>query len=173
VKALPLLLAMLLLAGCGGSGASVVTVTRAAAPGRSCAKVTDSMLLCERPKTREYTTSFFVRGADGRLSSLPVENPPREPAGHWVTAYLSPDGKTLLAQWSGECETPSAYFVAAVGGTPRALADRGDESLAHGWTGDGRAIVEFPKGVCGGTAGPPGLYLVSLDGARRLLAPLQ
>ena len=166
-------LAVALLAGCGGSAASIVTVTKTAAPARACSTIGDSLIqLCQSRRTREYTTVFYVRRGE-RLAALPVTKPPGSKVGHWVTAYLSPDRKTLLAQWSAECEVPVAYFVAARGGTPRALSTGAEESVAHGWTGDGRAIVEFPKGVCGGTAGRPGLYLVSVDGARRLLTPTQ
>jgi hypothetical protein len=165
------LLALLLLAGCGGSGTSVVTVTRAAAPTPSCSTVSDSAIrLCERPTAREYTTAFYVRRGE-RLAALPITDPPRAKAGHWVTAYLSPDHKTLLAQWSAECEVPIAFFVAARGGVPRSLSAGDQSSIAHGWTADGRAIVDFPSGPCSGTASRPGLYLVSLDGTRRLIAP--
>ncbi len=165
------LLALLLLAGCGDSGTSVVTVTRAAAPTPSCSTVSDSAIrLCERPAAREYTTAFYVRRGE-RLAALPITDPPRAKAGHWVTAYLSPDHKTLLAQWSAECEVPIAFFVAARGGVPRSLSAGDRESIAHGWTSGGRAIVEFPNGPCGGGTSRPGVYLVSLDGTRQLIAP--
>ena len=89
MRRLPLL-AVLLLAGCGGSAASVVTVTSAAAPFSSCSRINDSPIqLCERPTAREYTTAFFARRGE-RLVALPIENPPGSKAGHWVTAYLSP-----------------------------------------------------------------------------------
>ena len=172
MKSLPLL-AVVLLAGCGGSAASIVTVTRTAAPFSSCSRIDESLIqLCERPAARGYTTAFFARCGE-RLVALPVEHPPGSKVGHWVTAYLSPDSKTLLAQWSAECEEPQAFFVAAAGGVPRALAGRSDVSIGHGWTSGGRAIVEFPRGTCGGTASRPGMYLVSLDGTRQFVAPAQ
>lgn len=166
------LLGVLLLAGCGGSASSVVTVTvtKAAAPQRSCTRIVDSPIqLCELRGAREYTTAFFATRR-GRLVALPIEHPPGSKVGHWVTAFLSPDRKTLLAQWSAECEVPIAYFVAARGGVPHALSTGAQDSIAHGWTVDGRAIVDFPSGPCGATARQPGLYLVSLDGSRRLVA---
>ena len=166
------LLGVLLLAGCGASPTSVVTVTTPVAPSRSCSKVSDLIVLCERPAAQGYTTAFYVRRGE-RLSALHIGKPPGSKFGHWVTAFLSPDRKTLLAQWSAECEVPIAYFVPARGGVPRALTEENDESLAHGWTSDGRAIVEFPHGPCGGGASRPGLYLVSLDGTRRLLTAAQ
>jgi hypothetical protein len=169
VRRLPLL-AVLLLAGCGGSAASVVTVTKTAPSPRSCSRIEESpIVLCHRTAARFYTTAFY-RTRDRRLVALPIAHPPGSKVGHWATAYVSPDRKTLLAQWSAECETPQAFFVAAAGGVPRALGGRSDESIAHGWTSDGRAIVEFPHGVCGGTVRRPGVYLVSLDGTRQFLA---
>jgi hypothetical protein len=167
------LLAVLVLAGCGGSAASVVTVTRTAPAPRSCSRIEESPIaLCRLMKAREYTTAFYVTRR-GRLVPLPIGHPPGSKVGHWVTAYISPDRKTLLAQWSAECEVPIAFFVAARGGVPRALSDGNQESIAHGWTGDGRAIVDFPSGPCSGTAERPGLYLVSLDGTRQFLAAAQ
>jgi hypothetical protein len=167
------LLAVALLAGCGGSAASIVTVTRTAAPVNSCSRIGESLIqICERQVAGEYRSSFYVRHGE-RLDALPIEHPPGSKVGHWVTAYLSPNNKTLLAQWSAECEEPQAFFVASAGGVPRSLADRSDVSIAHGWTSDGRAIVEFPRGTCGGTASRPGMYLVSLDGTRQFVAPAQ
>jgi hypothetical protein len=168
-----------LLAGCGGTETSVVTVTKtisAAPPPGACSSISQSStLLCERRGRRAHETAFYVRRRGGNLVPLPIHKPPGAKAGHWATAFLSPNRKTLLAQWSAECEVPLAFFVSARGGVPRVVSGERDwveapESVAHGWTGDGRAIVEFLRGACGGTAGRPGLYLVSLDGTQQFLA---
>jgi hypothetical protein len=161
------------LAGCGATTTTLVTVTRTvtSAPPRACASIGESgTYLCDVPGATQRTTAFYVRRS-GRFIGIGVRKPPGSRVGHWAAAYRSPDGKTLLAQWSAECEIPNAYFVAARGGTPRPVSSGHEESIAHGWTSDGRAIVEFPRGVCGGTASQPGLYLVSLDGKRELVAP--
>jgi len=172
------LLGAVVLAGCGGERTVTATVTVAlrGAPAHACSSISESpILLCEL-RTRSFTTAFFVRRR-ARLLPLTVLRPPRARVGHWATAYLSPDRKTLLAQWSAECEVPIAFFVSARGGVPRAVSGERDwfdapTSIARGWTSDGRAIVEFPQGVCSGSADRPGLYLVSLDGDRRLLTTL-
>jgi hypothetical protein len=74
------------------------------------------------------------------------------PAGFWVPnrLYRSPDRRTLLGQWSGACETQTAYLVAGATGKIRAVFAakvRGIymtyESTAHGWTADGRARVRL------------------------------
>lgn len=156
-----LLLAAVACAGCGGVRTEVET--RTVATTRTCARISESpIVLCEF-RTPRFRTRFFVT-RNARLVPLAVESP--SPIGHWVTAYLSPDRKTLLAQWSAECEVPVAYFVPARGGTPRPVAAAGTESVAQGWAPDGRAIVDFPKGACGSGLDRPGLYLVSLDGKR-------
>jgi hypothetical protein len=85
--------------------------------------------------------------------------------GHWADAWLSPDGRTLLAQWSAECEIPIAFFVDAERGSMRPVTGeqrwaKAPESIALGWAADGRARVRLTKGYCGGTKHPPGVYLV-------------
>jgi hypothetical protein len=41
-----------------------------------------------------------------------------EPAGgsgYWKKLELSPDGRTFLGQWVGECKTEQAFFIPASG----------------------------------------------------------
>ena len=84
--------------------------------------------------------------------------------GHWEDAWLSPDGRTLLAQWYAECEVPSAFFVPADGGRPRSVTGggwrRAPESTALGWLADGRARVRLGKSACGTSAPEPGVYAI-------------
>lgn len=95
--------------------------------------------------------------------------------GHWAWAALGPDGKTILAQWSAECEVPIAFFVDVESGSPTPVTGEADwarspESLALGWTTDGRAIVFMPKRApCGSGARSPGVYLYSVPGEAELL----
>jgi hypothetical protein len=82
--------------------------------------------------------------------------------------WLSPDGKTLLLQWSGECETPSAWFASANGGQLRPVAgNAADESVALGWTNAGRAVVVFPRAACGYGIVRAGIYLVEPSNDRK------
>jgi hypothetical protein len=124
-----------------------------------------------RPLSFHYAIcgSRFVR--DGK--KLAIGEPPGAIVGHWSKAYLSPDGRTFLAQWSAECEVPFAFLVPARGGVPRVVTGEADwakapQSTADGWTGDGRAIVEVWRGDCG-LRGGRGLYLVARDGTRRAI----
>jgi len=90
--------------------------------------------------------------------------------GHWVSVKRSPDGRTLLLQWSAECESPVAYLADADGRRLRLIArDAATESVALGWARDGRAVVSFPQGGCGGTYSRPGTYLVDPASRRATL----
>ena len=70
-------------------------------------------LYCHTRKTGDRGSFYFVGRGD-----IPIDLPTKSPAGHWSGGYLSPDGRTLLAQWSAECEVPFAFFVSSRGGTP-------------------------------------------------------
>lgn len=92
--------------------------------------------------------------------------------GWWVYALPSPDGSRLLAQWSGECEVPHAFFidgrsVITVDGFER-IGPAAD-SWALGWTRDGRAVVSLSGGACSTAFSRPGVYLVSGPGDGELL----
>ncbi len=105
---------------------------------------------------------------------IPGEDIP--PAGFWRWAMLSPDGATLLAQWSGECEIPNALFIDLAGGlmtpvTGEESIATAPESFALGWTPGGDAVVLVWGGLCG-NAGPPGVYLIPPGGAPSLIYAL-
>jgi len=130
------------------------------------------ILLCGSARSRSKMPQAIVERAGGKIIvRVPVKSPaPTTPAvGHWAAVRLSPDGRTLLAQWSAECETPQAFLVTRRTGSVRRLGGTADNSIALGWTSRARALVHFPMGVCGGTyRGGPGVYAV--DGRRlRLL----
>jgi hypothetical protein len=108
---------------------------------------------------------------------LPSHKPAGAKVGHWERVYPSPDGKTLLAQWSAECEVPVAFFASGRDGPVRPVVGRSlrdaPVSVADGWTQDGRAIVEFPAAACGAGIHKPGIYFVALDGTRTFVQPLK
>lgn len=91
-------------------------------------------------------------------------------AGRWRYAYR--DGDRMLAQWSGECEIPTAYWIQddsmrIVTGETR-LA-RAPESLALGWSSSGDAIVLLGEGACGQSGNPPGIYRFTAPGQGTLV----
>jgi hypothetical protein len=87
--------------------------------------------------------------------------------GHWASVVPSPDGQTLLGQWSGECEVPAAFFIPNDGEARSVWAPNWPEAqdtLALGWAPDGRAVI-FLMGDfgCGEPAPDEGVYLVDLN----------
>jgi hypothetical protein len=171
-----LALIVLVLAGCGGGDEPVVERQPSPAWGPRDCTVLERYRVCYHSDVRgaasirraiEYRTGETWR----RLPvALPMQRPGQPVVGHWRWAAESPDGGTLLAQWSAECEIPVAFFVPAAGGKPRAVArDRYGPatSTALGWTTDGRAIVELPSLGCGGKPRRPGVYLIAPDTGER------
>jgi hypothetical protein len=114
----------------------------------------------------------LVGGRRKRLAG-PAAIAPRGPPGYWVYARVAPDRRTLLAQWSGECESPAAFMIDGnrrlrrVGAASR---HEGPESRALGWSPSGRAVVDFPAGTCGaGYRGGAGVFSLGFDSASRLI----
>lgn len=142
----------------------------------------EAVRLCFEPNANDHGRFVLASGTTAR--ELAVSPPGPTPtasdagkAGHWAWAAVSPDEKTLLAQWSGECEVPLAFLVDLANGIPTPVTGESDwaqspMSVVFGWTTDGRAIVFLPQGGgCGGGASPPGVYLYSQAGEGDLLFP--
>lgn len=89
--------------------------------------------------------------------------------GHWRSAAPSPDGRWILATWSGECESPTAFLVPTDGDAPTVTIDGrpglqgATESAGIGWAPDGSAVVQLGTGVCGAAAEEPGVHLLDPD----------
>jgi hypothetical protein len=103
-----------------------------------------------------------------------VEGHPELRSGWWVYALPSPDGSRLLAQWSGECEVPNAFFiegrsVLTVDGFPRITPAA--DSWALGWTSDGRGVALLSGGPCSSPFARPGVYLLEGPGEGEFLVP--
>ncbi len=93
-------------------------------------------------------------------------------SGHWRYAYRSGTG-TVLAQWSDECAAPTAFWKEP-GRRPEVITGGHDsrdapESMALGWSPDGRAIVQLGAGACGTSGDPPGIYSFAAPGEGTLL----
>jgi hypothetical protein len=117
--------------------------------------------------------SLLLRTTSGNVLAL-VPPPPHSTGGHWRFAFPSPDGSRLLLYWSGECESPTAFFASAQGGDATSADGAGDwrgrpESAALGWTADGRALVLFGPGACAGGTQPAGVYAVDGHGTNTLI----
>ena len=115
--------------------------------------------LLRRPLKHDATDGL------SQLQTLPRP----ERIGHWRFALPGPSGR-LLAQWSGECETPTVYVVDP-GRPPRLVSPPGQHlnAYARGWTRTGLPVVEFPEAPCGQGLPSPGLYAETSPQRYRLL----
>jgi hypothetical protein len=140
------LLLVILAAGCGGSKEShkpaVPAVQTTCVDGincggtpntyRHCTSVSRGFRACtayppngrERSKVERRTTSGWVIVV--RPRDVPI-------SGWWRRVIASPDRKTLLGQWSGDCEIQTTYIIRV--GAGRARPSRGrNRSLLAGVT---------------------------------------
>jgi hypothetical protein len=100
------------------------------------------VLLCGRIEHGTLLPTSVEELVDGRRKRLagPAEVAPRGPAGYWVYARVAPDRRTMLVQWSGECESPVAFLITRnrrlrpVGATTRRTPP---ESRTMGWSPTG------------------------------------
>jgi hypothetical protein len=140
----------------------------------------EALKLCFKPNANDHGRFVLASGTTAR--ELAVSPPGPTPTGtgagkvgHWAWAAVSPDKKTLLAQWSAECEVPLAFLVDLADGAPAPVTGESDwaespESVALGWTTDGRAIAFLPHGpACGSGVERPGIYLYRAPGSGKLL----
>lgn len=137
-------------------GRSPATPSADALAGCAPIRGEDGLAICDDGDTIE---SLQPGGQRRVLARAPYS------AGHWAYALLSPT--QLLAQWSGECESPSAWLVPASGGKPRPVftgaEGRPAESVALGWHGE-RPVVHLWSGICGAGVEGPGVYLLGERG---------
>ncbi|MDP9342395.1 MAG: hypothetical protein M3Q23_09950 [Actinomycetota bacterium] len=137
-------------------------------------RLPDSWVLACWPSGPGHPSWIGVLGPRGGVRRLvPAPRGPGGQAalGHWEGAEASPDGSTLLLQWSGECEVPTAYLAPASGGRPRAVVHGRPpvESVALGWAPPARLVVSLPQAACGAGFERPGVYVLSRSGGSRLV----
>jgi hypothetical protein len=131
-------------------------------------KLTTGRLVVCAPRLNSGGNGWFT--VEGRGLEVDFPFPWSDTAiGHWRWAAASPDGRTILAQWSGECEVPMAFFIPAAGGKPQSVTgpysrnDYPPNSTAYGWTTDGRAIVFVPREPACGSSEKSGIFLIHPD----------
>jgi hypothetical protein len=163
----------LVAAGCGGGGGE--RVVKARTPHQVCEPTRAAgYTVCGYPLQRRAPSSIwrsFGRSAVRLTGPAETVKHDPHPAGSWVPERLfpSPDGETLLAQWSGQCEVQSTYLVSAQTGSRRAILGPADESAALGWTKGGAAKIRVPRPVCGSAHLTAGIYAVDSKTLRRTL----
>ena len=158
MRAAVLLGAVLVVAGCGGGSAEPRPVHAAKAPFTRCTPASSGFRACtvfSAPGERSalYRRSYF--------SWVVLRGPLPGQAGWWRRVVAAPDRRTLLAEWSGECELQSTFLVSANDGSLRPLF-AGHASEAMGWTPAGLARVRLAEQIWRGQTlqRRAGLYLV-------------
>jgi hypothetical protein len=127
-------------------------------PFRKCTHVSRGFRAC---------TTFFVTNKRSTIYRrvgrdwVRVRGPLSHRAGWWRRVLPAPDRRTLLAQWSGECEVQSTYAVSVSDGKAAALF-AGRSSGALGWTRDGLGRVRLTDEIWRGKTRllGAGIYLV-------------
>jgi hypothetical protein len=158
VRIAVLLGTLAVVAGCGAASDAPPRAHAAKAPSVRCTHASDGFRACtvfSAPGQR--SALYWYSGSRWVVVRGPL---PGEP-GWWRRVFAAPDGQTLLAQWSGECELQSTYLVSpADGGVRPVFAGHASEAL--GWTTAGLARVRLVEAVWRGNALllRPGIYLV-------------
>jgi hypothetical protein len=110
--------------------------------------------------SRSDEARYSVIYNDGR--AFPASSSP-EP--WWSWANVSPDGKSLLLEQSGECNAPTLWIFETQGDGADGVNGAAEP---RGWTTDGRVIVFVPQTPASArqdcrAASDPGLYLMTRD----------
>ena len=142
------------------------THDRCGPPGRTGERVCGS-----EPGVHDVEPTITVERdgqAPRRITGSPIGRLGTQWRGYWGGgAELGPDGRTILATFIAECESPTMYFVDLVTGRAYQPQTGGEirESVGMGWSAAGEAIVNFTTGVCGSAADEPGVYRLRPDGS--------
>jgi hypothetical protein len=143
VRVAVLLAGLLVLAGCGGRSDGPPAAHAAKAPFARCSHASGGFRACTVfSAPGERTALYWHAGSSWEV----VRGPLAGHAGWWRRVVPSPDHRTLLAQWSGECELQSTYLVSAADGGARPVFV-GHASEALGWTPAGLARVRLAEHV--------------------------
>ena len=112
---------------------------------RKCTSVSRGFRACSTFFVQDRQTAIYRRSGERwhkLIGPLPREH------GWWRRVLPSPDRRTLLAQWSGDCEVQTTYLVSVADRRVRAVFP-GHTSGALGWSADGRARVALAEPVYG------------------------
>jgi len=135
-----------------------VAAKPAAGPVLKCTHVSRGFRACTTFFERKDEQSAIYRRTNGSWHKVAggLGRP-----GWWRRVVAAPDRATLLAQWSGECESQSTHFVSASSGRTRPIFP-GHDSTVAGWTGSGLALVRLNEAIWRGQVKVrgPGIYVV-------------
>ena len=109
-------------------------------PFRRCTHVSRGFRACTTFFELKNEQTAIYRHVGDRWAKVAGPVPGR--IGWWLRVIASPDRRTLLGQWSGECESLSTYLVSTADGKARPLFGQ-RSSAGLGWSADGRARVRL------------------------------
>jgi hypothetical protein len=153
--------------GCGGApklAGQAATKEPIVKPLRRCTHTSSGFRACTAFGFPVGGERSSIQRRDGTEWKILV-GPPKARHGWWRRIVASADGRSLLAQWSGECEIQSTYLVATASGKERPIF-RGNSSTAIGWSEPGRARVRLPAPLYGTDKSilfQSGIYLVDSE----------
>jgi hypothetical protein len=150
--------AVLIAAGCGSGSDEPLPAQAAKAPLTRCTHASGGFRACTVFSAPGERSALYRRSGSewvvvhGRLSGR---------SGWWRRVVAAPGRRTLLAQWSGECEVQSTFLVSAADGSLRPIF-AGHASEAIGWTRSGLARVRLAEQIRRGNTllHRAGVYLV-------------
>jgi hypothetical protein len=158
VRGAVLLAALLVCAGCGGAAHEPSHSHAAKAPTTRCSHSSRGFRACTVFRAPGERSALYRRTGSGWVvvqGRLPGR------VGWWRRVVSAPDRRTLLAQWSGECELQSTFLVSVHDGRVRPVF-RGHAATPAGWTQAGMARVRLADRIWRGkhVLRQTGLYLV-------------
>jgi hypothetical protein len=172
MRTLSLIAFALLVAGCGATREAAAPPKK---PSRTCtAAQVSGFRTCRHLPVPTLPTIERKTASGWAVVARPLR--PSEPSAEWRAVSLSPDGKTLLAEWAYPCDSAAVVFVPVTGGAARVATGGRDwrkapSARALGWTSDGKARI---RTYARWGSRPPGVYVVDPStsaGAVRPAAP--
>ena len=132
-------------------------------PSRTCTDAAPDFRTCFGSGTNSHATIERRTGATWGVITGPLR--PLDLFTEWgPKVWISPDARTVLAEWLYACDGHLAVFVPAAGGKPRIVTGERDwrkavASVPLGWTRDGRARVQVLRSWGPHHLRPAGVYL--------------
>jgi hypothetical protein len=154
---------LLVASGCGNTGHATTRQAQSYRPSKTCTRAAPAFRTCFLGARNVHPTIERMTAAGWAVVTGPLKHP--DPSAQWGRVWLSPDSRTLLAEWQFPCDSEVGVFVPMRGGTARVVTGQLDWRKAPisrplGWTRDGQARVEVE--------GKRGVQLIDPRSVRRL-----
>jgi hypothetical protein len=137
----------MVLAGCGSSQHAASLARRDVSQNRTCgATKARGFRTCIGDPSPLRSTIERWNGSSWDVVTGPL--PHADPDARWGEVFLSPDRRTLLADWRYPCDSGAVLFLPVEEGQPRTVTGEKDwrkapQAQALGWTREGKARVRI------------------------------